>query len=128
MVGIKEDQDMTVYHFFYEISKKVGFLLSKSFCPNHCRCISANCCSKGSIYIYSICSIFTTKWFLKVVHCFLKIALKMQVVPDTDTALWRKLSKCSTSTDQPGSLLNIVAYIQNTGGTEITHCALSEWY
>lgn len=50
----------------------------------------------------------------------------MQVV--TDTALWRKLSKCSTSTDQPGSLLNIVAYMQHTGGTKITHCALSEWY
>lgn len=60
--------------------------------------------------------------------CFLKIALKMQVVPDTDPALWRKLSKCITSTDEPGSLLNIVAYIQHTGGTKITYCALSEWY
>lgn len=63
---------------------------------------------------------------MKAVHCFVKIAITMQVVPDT--ALWRKLSKCSTSTDQPGSLLNIVAYMQHTGGTEITHCALSEWY
>lgn len=75
-----------------------------------------------------ICSRFTSEQLLKVVHCFLKIALKMQAVPDTDMALWRKLSECSTSTDQPGSLLNIVAYIQHTGGTEITHCALSEWY
>lgn len=62
------------------------------------------------------------------VHCFLKIAPKMQAVPDTDTTLWRKLSECSTSTDQPASLLDIVAYMQHTGGTEITHCALSEWY
>ncbi|KAI9517735.1 hypothetical protein NQZ68_000903 [Dissostichus eleginoides] len=46
------------------------------------------------------------------------IRSRTQVV--LDTALWRKLSKCSTSTDQPSSVLHVVAYIQHTGGTEIT--------
>lgn len=74
-----------------------------------------------TVHLYT----FTTECFLKAVRCFLKIAPKMQVVP---TVVWRKLSECSTSTDQPGSLLNIVAYMQHAGGTEITRCALSEWY
>lgn len=64
--------------------------------------------------LFSFHSIFTTEQYLKVVHGFIKIALTMHVVPDTVTALWRKLSKCSTSTDQPGSLQNIVAYMQHT--------------
>lgn len=103
----------SVWRHFYvgPIAEHCQF--SKSICPKHCSCISANCCTRASL-LSSICSIFTTEQYLKVVDGFIKIALTTHVVPDTDTALWRKLSKCSTSTDQPGSLLNIVAYMQHT--------------
>lgn len=86
---------------FSSISGKNQSVLNTAF-------FLANCCRKGSMH--------------------LKIALTIQVVPDTNTALWRKLSKCTTSTDQLGPLLNSVAYIHHTGGTEIIHCALCEWY
>lgn len=78
-------------------------------------CISANCCKRSSLLssTYSLFHIYY--WTVSVSGRLLhKNSPNNAHCSDKDTALWRKLSKCSTSTDQPGSLLNIVAYMQHT--------------